>query len=181
MTDGAPTPSSALNGFPFGPSNCSVNCLDVDAELKALKQRKAKLIRLRKVRNEVRALEETMTSTDPKLAMRIISEEVCQKFNLSFDMLQAQTREEAVCKPRQLAFYLGHELKGIPYNRIAMIFGKDHGTVMAGCRRTRDRMDTEKGFSEIVSDLVARCKARLDSSPNAPGERPGKEARELKP
>ncbi len=145
----------------------SADSFNIDAELEALKQRKAKLKRLIQLREEIGTLEKgAMTGTGAKWAMNIIAEEVCAKFNLSFEMLTANSREESVCTPRRVAFYLGRELKQIPYAQIGRIFHKEHGTVLHGFRHIRERIETDKQFAAVVIKLKTICAEKMENSVN---------------
>lgn len=136
--------------------------LDIEKEMQTLERRKSKLLRLLKLRGEVAELERAM-STDAKVILNIITEEVCAKFKLSMEALMSQCREENVCVPRQLVFYLGHEIKRIPCTQIGRAFQRNHATVLYACQSIKNRMETDEAFSETVSSVMASCKARLET------------------
>ncbi len=135
---------------------------ELDAEIEALESRKAKLKQIIKLRSEVAAMESTeMMLTDIQLAIKTISKTVCDRFHIRFEMLMSANRHEDVCVPRQIVFYLCRELKHVPYAVAGRFFGKNHGTIISGCRRTADRIDTDPVFARTVTELAQLCKQKL--------------------
>lgn len=133
--------------------------------MQTLERRKNKLLRLLKLRGEVAELERaTMHGTDAKVILNIITEEVCAKFKVSMETLLSQCREENVCVPRQLVFYLGHEINRIPCTQIGRAFQRNHATVLYACQSIKNRMETNEAFSETVSSVMASCKAKVEEA-----------------
>jgi hypothetical protein len=65
----------------------------IDAELKALERRKAKLERLRVLRNDVSELEwDRLINSQAKAIMQIVASEVCLKFNMDLGTLLSRSR-----------------------------------------------------------------------------------------
>lgn len=140
---------------------------DIDAEIEALELRKAKLLRLVRLREEVGALEKgSIAGTDAKLVLKIITEEVCAKFRIDFQLVFSSTREQEICAPRHVIFYLARNLKGIPLSQIGRVFHRDHGSVLNGCRRVKDRVSTEPAFAAAVSEVSELCKRKIAESLN---------------
>lgn len=141
----------------------------IEVELKALESRKAKLAKLAKLialREEVSAMETSqMAGTKENLAMQIIRTEVCAKFGIREDMLHGSNRRDEVCIPRQVFFYLARELTSMSLRTAGRFLGKDHATVIYGCRSTTDRIETDGGFAQIVSGLEESCRQKLDAVP----------------
>lgn len=130
--------------------------------MQTLERRKSKLLRLLKLRGEVAKLESaTMQGTDAKVILNIITQEVCSKFNVSMEALMSQCREANVCVPRQLVFYLGHEINRIPCNQIGRAFQRNHTTILYACQSIKNRLDTDEAFTETVSSVILACKARM--------------------
>lgn len=143
--------------------------LDIDAEIRALEQRKAKLTKLWHLRNEVSELEiAQMKGSNSNLTVKIVCDEVCRQFNLTMELLFSSARPENITMPRQIVFYLTRELAKVPYAQIGKAFRKDHGTIIHGHQRTQERMDTDARFKSVVENLRATCKAKLESSNEQP-------------
>lgn len=139
---------------------------EISNELKNLRVRKARLLRLVSLRHEVTLLEmEKMNGYNFKPLLTIIIDEVCKTFDLSFDMLIANRRRtENIAKPRQVAFYLARELSDLTLESIGTAFGRDHGTILHACRAIRDRMDTDQAFKQKVTVLTEACRSRINLS-----------------
>ncbi len=139
--------------------------LDIQKEMQALAQRKNHLLKLLKLRGEVSGLERAvMRGTNAKVVLNIIAEEVCENFKLSMASMMSQCREESVVLPRQIVFYLGRQLRNIPYQQIGRTFQRHHGTVMHACASIQARLDTDQHFTETMSSMVAACKTRLEEA-----------------
>ncbi|MGO9587213.1 MAG: helix-turn-helix domain-containing protein [Limisphaerales bacterium] len=137
---------------------------DIDLEIKALEDRKSKLLKLAQLRREVCKLEKNkMCASDNSATVKKVATEVCQKFNVTFDRLTMKCRENAVAVPRQVVFYIARELSDIRLAELGRIFHKDHGTVLYGHRSVKDRMTVDREFAETVEQLMQSCRQRLAS------------------
>lgn len=146
-----------------------MNTDDIDAEFAALKTRRAKLLRLQQLRNEVSALElaamsQASVTRDAVAVMKVVCEEVCRAFNLDMEKLHRNSREQAIAVPRMAVFYLGRELANISSSGMGRIFHKDHGTVLHGCQKIRDRIETDHKFKELVGQVLTACQTRLTAT-----------------
>lgn len=138
-----------------------MNDAAIDAELKALEKRKAKLKRLIALRDEVAGLEDGhIAVSKSKIAMAKISEEVCTRYGIGMDLLRSRNRQEEVATPRQVFFYLCRE-QAIPFKSVGRFVGRDHTTAVHGCRCVRNRIDIDPEFATVVSELSQACKAKL--------------------
>lgn len=143
--------------------------LDIDREFAALEIRKAKLIKLTKLRKEVSELElvSLVGSSIPRdavLVMKIVCEEVCLAFNMDLERLCRKSREDCIATPRQIVFYIGRELADVSLAGVGRIFHKDHGTVLHGCRKIKDRIETDNKFKELVGSVMSKCQTRLQNA-----------------
>lgn len=146
--------------------------LDIDEELRALEQRQIKLQRLIALRKDVAALENSSLTGahrfDTTTAIKIICEEVCQEFSLNMEMLVRKSREEYIAIPRFVVFYLSRQMCDVTLQGMGRIFGKDHGTVIHGCRKVRDRMDVDKEFADKLAKLKSTVENRLKEIKSEP-------------
>ena len=137
---------------------------NIDLEIKALEDRKSKLLKLAQLRREVCKLEKNKAcASDNSVTVKKVATEVCQKFNVTFDRLTMKCRENAVAVPRQVVFYIARELSDIRLTELGRIFHKDHGTVLYGHRSVKERMTVDRDFAETVEQLMQSCRQRLAS------------------
>lgn len=137
--------------------------LDIDGEFDALQTRKAKLLLLQKLRQEVGELEITAAtaSRDAIATLKIVCDEVCRHFNVTMEILGRKSREQSIAMPRQIVFYLSREFSDITLQSIGNAFRKNHGTVMHGCRKVRNRIQTDTRFAAALENLRSTVESRL--------------------
>jgi chromosomal replication initiator protein len=76
-------------------------------------------------------------------------------FGLSMDDLLSASRAAPVAWPRQVAMYLSRELTDQTLPAIGRAFGgRNHTTVMHACRRTAERITTDRDAYDIVRRLT---------------------------
>lgn len=147
------------------------NDLDIDRECASLESRKAKLLKLEQLRREVGELElasltqNCNATSEAVCVMQVVCEEVCLAFNLDMERLARKSRVQSIALPRQVVFYLGRKLSDMSSSGMGNIFHKDHGTVLHGCRKIKDRIETDNKFKELVGSVMSKCQERL-SNPN---------------
>jgi chromosomal replication initiator protein len=86
--------------------------------------------------------------------VREIQEQTCAAFGVSMDELLSASRAQPVAWPRQVAMYLARELTDATLPAIGRAFGKNHTTVMHACRRTAERMASDRDAYEAVRRLT---------------------------
>lgn len=135
----------------------------LDLELAELEARKAKLERLAALRVEVAAAE------GRELAARFGRDQDWERFktillvvsgayNVPMMQLTGVTRVDWVVQPRMIAFYLARRLTKLSLNEIGRAVGnRDHGTVLHGVRRVRDRLEVERGFADELAAVEEKC------------------------
>ena len=75
-------------------------------------------------------------------------------FQLSADDLRGTSRRGSVATARAVAMYLARDLTGTSFQRIGSYFGnRDHTTVMHGCRRAAELIDSRDDVRLAVSQL----------------------------
>jgi len=101
----------------------------------------------------------------PTPSIRLITEVVAEYYAVErFDML-SQRRTHALLRPRQVAMYLARRLtpKSLPEIGLHM-GGRDHTTVLHGCRRIEARLETEPVLAaevEQIGTAIAAAEASL--------------------
>jgi chromosomal replication initiator protein len=84
-----------------------------------------------------------------------IQERICEAFGLSMDQLLSPSRAAPVAWPRQVAMYLARELTDQTLPAIGRAFGgRNHTTVMHACRRTAERIATDRDAYDTVRRLT---------------------------
>jgi chromosomal replication initiator protein len=88
-------------------------------------------------------------------SVKEIQERTCQAFGLSMDQLLSTSRAAPVAWPRQVAMYLARELTDQTLPAIGRAFGgRNHTTVMHACRRTAERIATDREAYDTVRRLT---------------------------
>jgi chromosomal replication initiator protein len=89
--------------------------------------------------------------------VREIQESTCEAFGISYDQLVSTSRAGAVAWPRQVAMYLARELTDQTLPAIGRAFGnRNHTTVLHACKRTAERIATDRDAYDAVRRLTER-------------------------
>jgi chromosomal replication initiator protein len=84
-----------------------------------------------------------------------IQERICEAFGVSMEDLLSTSRATPVTWPRQVAMYLARELTDQTLPAIGRAFGgRNHTTVMHACRRTAERIATDRDAYDMVRRLT---------------------------
>ena len=95
------------------------------------------------------------TGRPERRSVEDIQHRICQAFGLSMDDLLSTSRAAPVAWPRQVAMYLARELTDQTLPAIGRAFGgRNHTTVMHACRRTAERMATDREAYDTVRRLT---------------------------
>ncbi|HEX5781004.1 MAG TPA: chromosomal replication initiator protein DnaA, partial [Solirubrobacteraceae bacterium] len=96
-----------------------------------------------------------------RFSVRDIQQHTCEAFGLSLDDLLSTSRAAPVAWPRQIAMYLARELTDQTLPAIGREFGgRNHTTVMHACRRTAERMATDREAYDTVRRLTSELGGR---------------------
>lgn len=97
-------------------------------------------------------LAERVASRQP--ALRSIASHTARYFALRVAELRSPSRHRGVVMARDVAMYLARQLTGKSLKQIGDYFGgRDHTTVLHGCRKTEELMRTDQATSEAVLEL----------------------------
>jgi len=84
-----------------------------------------------------------------------IQRRICEAFGLSMDELLSTSRAAPVAWPRQVAMYLARELTDQTLPAIGRAFGgRNHTTVLHACKRTAERIATDREAFDTVRRLT---------------------------
>ncbi len=126
---------------------------DLDAEIKQLKSRLAKLRKVQALRAQVLELEVSQSPATPQaIPLAGIIELVRSHFNIPLAALLGPGRPDTISVPRQIIFWLAYQT-GTHYAAIGRAFGRDHTTVMYGVKVITDRMGVDPIFKHNVQKL----------------------------
>jgi chromosomal replication initiator protein len=93
-------------------------------------------------------------------SVRDIQERICEAFGVSIDDLLSSSRAAPVAWPRQVAMYLARELTDQTLPAIGRAFGgRNHTTVMHACRRTAERMASDRQSYDTIRRLTEELRA----------------------
>jgi chromosomal replication initiator protein len=86
--------------------------------------------------------------------LREIQEHVCEAFGISMEDLLSSSRAAPLAWPRQAAMYLARELTDQTLPAIGRAFGgRNHTTVLHACKRTAERIATDREAYDAVRRL----------------------------
>jgi len=88
------------------------------------------------------------------ITLRTIAVSAAKYFGLKLSELKSPRRRQHIVAARGVAMYLSRELTGKSLEQIGIYFGgRDHTTVMHGCRRTADLLKHDPATGQAVADL----------------------------
>ncbi|MCX8156202.1 MAG: chromosomal replication initiator protein DnaA [Verrucomicrobiae bacterium] len=88
------------------------------------------------------------------VTVEVILKRVAEHFDLRLSDLTGRRRPENIAFPRQIVMYLARELTESSLNTIGeALGGRDHGTVLHGCRLVKDRMEVDPHVRKLVEHL----------------------------
>ncbi len=90
-----------------------------------------------------------------------IQRRICEAFGLSMEELLSTSRAAPVTWPRQVAMYLARELTDQTLPAIGRAFGgRNHTTVLHACKRTAERIATDREAFDVVRRLTEELGGR---------------------
>lgn len=87
-----------------------------------------------------------------------IMDEVCASFEVTLDDLLSSGRRHELVFARQVSMYLCRLHLGLSFPELGRIFGgKDHSTVLYGCKKIEQLQKDDKKIKSMLQDLSERC------------------------
>lgn len=96
------------------------------------------------------------------VSLQEILDEVAQEFDVEVRLLRSERRGQSLIQPRQAAMGLARDLTRRSYPTIGRILGRDHTTVIAGCRSHTRRLATDPDYAARVRAVSERLQRRLN-------------------
>ncbi len=101
------------------------------------------------------ALRDLLAMQDRLVSIENIQKTVAEYFKIRVADLLSRRRSRSIARPRQIAMCLAKELTNHSLPEIGDAFGgRDHTTVLHGCRRIRSLRETEARVDEDYSNLL---------------------------
>ena len=101
------------------------------------------------------ALKDLLALQDRLVSIENIQKTVADYFKLRVADLLSKRRSRSIARPRQIAMTLAKELTNHSLPEIGDAFGgRDHTTVLHGCRRIKALRETEKRVNEDYLNLL---------------------------
>lgn len=89
-----------------------------------------------------------------EISIDYIKKIVCYYYNLLVEMINQKTRKREIVQARQIAMYFSKKLTKSSLATIgAKIGGKDHATVLHGCKTVQNLYETDKKFKYDVDEI----------------------------
>lgn len=83
----------------------------------------------------------------------MIEEIILNYFGVTKAQIMQKSRLVEFCRPRQVCMYFYRKYTKYSLERIAMMFNKDHATVVHSCAIINNLIDTEKEFAFKIKEL----------------------------
>lgn len=101
----------------------------------------------------------TFTQEASPVSIEAIQKVVAEYFNLNYSDMRSKKRPKNISFPRQVAFYLASEMTEYSTTEIGQEFGgRDHSTVMHGCQKIVDKLNSDASFEETIQILMKKIK-----------------------
>ncbi|MBR2572551.1 MAG: chromosomal replication initiator protein DnaA [Clostridia bacterium] len=89
-----------------------------------------------------------------RITPEIILTAVAEYHHLNKEDLLSQRRNREIAVPRQIAMYLTQEMTSLSTTRMGDVFGgRDHTTIMHGCKKIEALLKTDPHLQETIGDL----------------------------
>jgi chromosomal replication initiator protein len=93
----------------------------------------------------------------PSRSVHEVQRATCEAFSLSLEELLSASRSQRLAWPRQVAMYLARELTDQTLPAIGREFGgRNHATVIHACKRTAERIGTDREAYALVNTITER-------------------------
>jgi chromosomal replication initiator protein len=93
--------------------------------------------------------------------MRDILDEVSDHFDVPTNRILSSRRVREWAWPRMIGYWLCRELTPNSFPEIGRFFGRDHSTVIAGCRQVDEWLEEDAPIAEDVHELRDKLFPRL--------------------
>ena len=93
-------------------------------------------------------------AVSPKVSDQLVVEAVAKYFGMSVETLKGRKRDRKTAQARQVCMYLLREVADLGLTAIGRVLGgKDHSTVLYGCARVAEQLETDRELRRAVLDI----------------------------
>ena len=79
---------------------------------------------------------------------------ICEKYNVTFEQLRDEGRQQIYTEPRNILFYILREEYGITLEAIGDMFLRNHATVINGHKQVRGMMEVNPKYRATITPLI---------------------------
>ena len=103
-------------------------------------------------------LKDYSTAEGPfRITLEMIQQKVCEHFGIELEEIVGKGRTKEVVVPRQVGMYLCREMTDLTLPEIGKGFGgRDHSTVIHSYRKTKEMMEEDTSFRNLVEQLAEK-------------------------
>jgi chromosomal replication initiator protein len=94
-----------------------------------------------------------------KIDIELITDVVCDYFDVSVEDLKSPARNQKVSHARQIAVYLTREITQMSFVSIAEFFNKKHPTILFSYEKIKEELKTDGNLERVISELKDKIKA----------------------
>jgi chromosomal replication initiator protein len=100
-------------------------------------------------------LKDFLLAEERPITADVIKKVVAEFYGIRVQDMKSKKRTKEIALPRQIAMYLSRALTDLSLNDIGKNFGgKDHATVLYGCRQIEKRRNSDESFNRIIETLL---------------------------
>jgi chromosomal replication initiator protein len=104
-------------------------------------------------------IDKYVKNTSKEISIDYIQKVISDYFNIPVEMIVSKTRKREIVQARQLAMFFSKKYTKSSLATIGLHCGnKDHATVLHACKTVSNLVDTDKQFSNYVSELDKKIK-----------------------
>lgn len=92
----------------------------------------------------------------PKARLAEVISVICAGEAVKSEELLSDSRLKRLAKPRQMAYALARDLTGLSYPALGRLFGRDHTSLLYGCRAVAKRETCEPEFAAKMAAYRAK-------------------------
>ena len=92
---------------------------------------------------------------------QLIIEEVANYYNKSESAIRGTGRDKVTVEARQMSMYLIRRMTNLPYEDIALEYGKDHTTVMHSVNKIEGSITSSDTLKNIAKEITTNVNNRL--------------------
>ena len=93
-----------------------------------------------------------------RIDAQLIIQVVADKYGVQAADLTGKRKTREIALPRQVAMYICREITDLSTTAIGQAFGRDHTTVMHGCDKIADAVQSDFGFRNRIDEIIKQVR-----------------------